>query len=156
MRPFGPMDLKPINNLRHLLLGITSERGDPNCSDQLSWLTRALVDDSLPNTLEEVTIVVVSTLFGVVSRASRPRVRQIYLSLRNFGLDAILGANSKRFPKLRKVTITVDPSNKMEETKELKDFLWNIFPLLVSKGILHAEFCDVHDIFTKMSVIIPN
>ncbi|KAF9461717.1 hypothetical protein BDZ94DRAFT_1299066 [Collybia nuda] len=146
VNPFGPIDVKVLKNLRHLLLGITSEKGESPCSGQFAWLARALLDTSLPHSLEEVTIVTVSTLFGVVSRANGARIRQIYRSLRNVGLDAIFGDN-RRFPKLRKVTITVDPYDRIEDPNGFEDFLTTLFPLLSSKEILHTEFRDVHGIF---------
>lgn len=149
IHPFGSIDVKALKNLRHLLLGITSEKGEAQCSGQFAWLARALLDTSLPHSLEEVTIVAVSTLFGVVSRANGPRIRQMYRSLQNIGLDAIFG-DIRRFPKLRKVTITVDPYDRVEDPKGFETFLSTQLPVLSGKGILHAEFRDVHDIFTKL------
>lgn len=148
IHPFRPIDLKVLKNLKRLLLGVTSEKGESQCSSQLAWLANVLLDSSLPQSLEEVMIVVVSTCFGVFSRANEPRIRQIYLSLRNVGLDAIFDDNG-RFPKLRKVTILVDPYDKIDNTKGFEGFLSTALPLLSNKGVLHAGFCDVHNIFTR-------
>jgi hypothetical protein len=151
---FGPINLKLISNLRHLLLGITSEMGDISCSPQLLWLTHVLRYDSLPQSLEELTIVLVSTRFGVLSGASWPRLHQTCVALRKVGLDSIL-SDDERYRKLRKVTILVDAYGKVDEEKGFGSFLSTNLPLLSREGMLHTGFCDIHDVFVKKAFVIP-
>lgn len=129
-------------------------------SEELTSVVRLLLNGSVPNFLEELTIIVESDDNVWQDGFEPANVSDICLFIELSGLQDALVMGTQAYDKLRKVNIFVDVSTGSKyqpcDDEVLQSLLLDKLPLLAAKVVLSGRMCDKNELLARISSVLPS
>ncbi|KAF8224861.1 hypothetical protein L208DRAFT_455946 [Tricholoma matsutake] len=131
----------------------------PNTLEELSIILESYSSGGIPNTLEELSIISESYSSGGTFNyrsgdGAIVGVSDVCSFFGRSGFDVALVAGSRAYPNLRKVNIFVEKM-RQDDHETLHSLLPRELPLLADKGMLFVSLCDKNEVLAGVSSFLP-